>query len=288
MLKVTVTAKDSPITIQDPRPVTQTGDELVSYTIEPGTTKNIIVQWGQVERMAQQLAALEALGLCTFTIGSAGSEGFVEQPDSPANPIIDYINDGTITNASQALVVTGHRLMAGQTIAAATILAHTTAGRVVVSSVNPGGASNDYDVEVVDSGLGGLAVAVNVVLGRTVITVDLGGSAAETCTTIAAIINNPASATYGLVHAVVGGAGGTAITDLQDVTPFTGGAGAGMSVTLAGRICTVVSIVTAADPIHVLNLATPDITALGLGAGAPLTFLIRSNGKVITATLTHA
>lgn len=288
MLKVTVTAKNSPINIQDPRPTNQTQGELVAYTIEAGQTKDIIVQWGHVERIAQQLSDLEALGLCTFVIAGAGSKGFAEQPDGSLNPVIDFVDDGSITAVSQALVVTGHNLLAGQTIAQVTVPGDTSAGRVVVQSVNPGGKSNDYDIEVVNVGGAGLNVAVNVVAGRTVITVNLGGSVAETCTTVAGIINNPAKPTYGLVRATVGGAGATAIATVRALTPFAGGAGAGMSVTLAGLPCIVVSIVTTGAPIYVLNLATPALGPLGLGAGAPLMLQIRSNSKVTTATLVHA
>ena len=61
-----------------------------------------------------------------------------------------------------------------------------------------------------------------------------------------------------------------------------------MSVLLAGLACIVEAIDITADPIHVLTLATPDITALGLAAGAPLTLQVRSNSKLATATLTHA
>ena len=43
MLKLSVTAKDSPVNIQDPRPVHNTGDEQASYTVQPGETKEMVM-----------------------------------------------------------------------------------------------------------------------------------------------------------------------------------------------------------------------------------------------------
>ncbi len=46
MLRVTITANDSPINVQDPRPTNNHGEEQPSYTIEPNTSKSI-ASWGQ-------------------------------------------------------------------------------------------------------------------------------------------------------------------------------------------------------------------------------------------------
>ena len=289
MLRITVTANDSPVTIQDPRPVTQHNLEQGVFHIEPGASKDLDISWGQVERVAPQIYALAAAGLITFVMEGTDGPSLSEQADSLSNPVVDYANDGVITAASQALEITGQNLLAGQVMAEATVLADTDLGSVLVKSVDPGAQGNIYDIEVVVVLVSGTAsVVINTVDGREVITIDLEGSAAETCTSIAALINNAASPTYGLVQATVVDAGATAITTAKDLGPFEGGVGSGMSVSLAGLPCIVGAVDVSADPVHVLTLATPSLAALSLATGAPLRLQLRSNGKSADITLTHA
>lgn len=288
MLRITVTAKDSPITVQDPRPVTQNNAEQGVFHVEPNTSKDMDLSWAQVERVAAQLNALAALDLCTFVIDGTGGPSFAEQPDSADNPVIDYGSDGIITAVSQALVLTGNNLLAGQVSAFASILADTVAGSVLVESVNPGAQDNIYDVEVIDSGGGGLDIGIATVEGREVITINLGGAAGEDCDSIAALINNTGNVAYGLVHATVVGVGGTAITTAKALVPFTGGIGTGLSITLAGIACIIVSIDISADPVHVITLATPALGGLSLSTSAPLRLQLRANGKTADLTLQHA
>jgi len=117
--------------------------------------------------------------------------------------------------------------------------------------------------------------------------VDLGGSAAETCTTVAAIINNPASPTFGYVIATVVGVGATAITTVQAVTPLTGGTGTGLWVRLAGLFCTVYEIDESAAPVYTLKAMTPDLTPLAGSAGDKLLLEHRAGSKLTAITLTH-
>jgi len=289
MLKLSVTAKDSPVNIQDPRPVHNTGDEQASYTVQPGETKEMVMSWNQLERIGQQIEDLETAGFISFTIEGSGGPAFTEQSDAPDVPIIDFVSKGVITQAGDLVDVTGYDLIGDQGIAEASIEGDTDAGSVKVQASEPGGAGNLIDVEVVDTGGGGLAVSTAVVDGRTVITVDLGGSAGEDCDSVAAIINNAASDTYGLVFATVVGVGATAITAAQDLEPLVGGTGAGLVVTLAGLPCLVIGIDESGAPDAViLNLATPNYSALSLATGAPISLQVRANGKLSTATLTAA
>lgn len=284
MLRITVTTYDSPCTIQDPRPPK---GRVINF--EPNDVKSFDVQWDEMERLGTQLDALAAAGFLTYVPAGTEGQSLVEQADSPGNPVVDYAAPGTITAASLSLAITGNRLLAGQVVAEATVESDDTpTGSVLLEAVNPGAQGNRYDVQIIDSLAGGLTVAVATVDSREVITIDLGGSAAETCTTVAALINNAVSATYGMVHATVVGVGATGVTALQAVTAFTGGVGSGMSITLAGLPCTVVSIDQTGAPIIEITLATPSLVALGLATGDKLKLEVRSGGKLTDVTLDHA
>lgn len=285
MLRITVTAKNNPVTIQDPRPVTQSNLEQGVFHIEPGTPKIMDLAWAQVERVRTQLEDLAALGLVTFTVEGSPVSAFARQADSVNNPTIDYVSASKIDPAGQALTVTGANLLAGQVRAAAEIAGDTSAGHIHLFLTNPGAQGNFYDVEVVDTGGGGLTVAIATVLGREVLTIDLGGSATETVTKIVTKINTAGQPTYGIIQAVAVGTGSTPITTVRALTAFTGGVGSGMSVTLAGIACTVVAINIAADPVHVLTLATPSLAGLSLSDYAALALELRSDGKYTNATL---
>lgn len=281
MLKVTLTANDSPITVQDPRPVNQANNEQGTYSVQPNTTREMIMQWGQLERISGQLDALAAAGLGSFSIESAGGSSFAEQADAVDNPAIDLVDGAVLAAGGSTPDLVGTNLLAGQVQASASVVGDTTAGSVLLECLNPGYDGNLYDVEVVDSGSGGLSSAVATVDGREVVTVDLGGAATATCTTVAASL---ATTLAGLAQATVVGTGATAITTVQAVTAFTGGEGTGLSITLAGAACTVSAIDLSGAPIEVISLAaTPAVTG---GAAADIARLrVRSNAKEDVASV---
>ncbi len=289
MLKLSVTAKDSPVNIQDPRPVHNTGDEQASYTVDAGTTKEMIMSWDQLERIGKQVEDLEALGLISFIIEGTDGPVFTEQPDNPDIPIIDYVSEGVPVQAGDLLDVFGYDLIKGQVMAEASIPGDTVAGSVLVNACDPGGAGNLLDVVVVQTA-GALSSAIAVVAGRTVVTVDLGsGFATVDCDDVAGIINNATEGAYGTVFATVVGVGATLLTTVKDLVPLLGGIGGGLTVTLAGIACVVNGIDVSGAPATVkVSIATPNYTALSLATGAPLSLQLRANNKLSAVTLTAA
>ena len=289
MLKVTITAYDSPVTIQDPRPVTQNNNEQAVVSVLQNTTREMIMQWGQLERIQSQLTSLSALDLISFVIEPVGvTDGvaeFAEQNENLDAPAIDGVDNGgaAITVAGDTFDIYGANLLGGQVQASASIAADTVAGSVLLESLNPGYAGNLYDFEVVDSGSGGLAATHSTVSGRIVMSVDLGGSTTETCTTVAGAINTDMA---GLVFATVVGTGSTVISTEQAVTPLTGGIGTGMSVSLAGIACVVDAIDTSGAPQYKLTVTSPAVGGFGLAAGDTAILRVTSNTKVATANLT--
>lgn len=289
MLKVTITAYDSPVTVQDPRPVTQNNNEQAVVSVLPGTTREMIMQWGQLERIQGQLTALANLDLISFTIEPVGlADGvseFAEQSDGLDSPAIDGVDNGgaAITAAGDTFDIYGANLLGGQVQASASIIADTVAGSVLLESLNPGYAGNLYDFEIVDSGIGGLAATHSTIDGRIVMSIDLGGSGAETCTTVAGAINTDMA---GLVAATVVGVGATVVSTLVAATPLTGGIGTGMAVMLAGIACTIDAIDITGAPQYKLTVTSPAVSGFGLAAGDTAVLRVTSSTKVATATLT--
>jgi len=275
MIRLVISTNDEQITVQDPNQSSATSESTSVINVDANTTKNVDMTWGQLERIRPQLDALEASGLCTFTVDSTGGSAYAEQADNAGNPVIDSLDDVSIAGAGDTIAITGSNLLGGGAFATASVEGDTVAGSVLVQAVTPGNDGNLIDIVVVDTGGGGLAVAVAVVSGRTVITVDLGGSVAETCTTVAAAIDALAS-----VEAAVVGVGGTGITAAQTLEALTGGSGAGMSLTIAGSPCTITDVDDSADPIIVVSATTP-VIAVGIAANLQL----RSNGKVSNITV---
>ncbi len=256
MIKLSITTKDTSITAQDPRPVTQANEEQAVISVEPSSTKSVIMQWGQLERIANQLQDMAEMGLCTFAIESTGGAGFVEQADAPDNPSIDLVTGAVLAAGATGILVTGNNLLAGQELAELVINGDAATGTVTVTSLVVGYAGNDIDVEVIDTGSAGLAVSSAVVAGRTVITVNLGASATEDCSTVAAAIT---AAMVGTVKAVAGGTTTDLIATVRALAPLTGGVGTGLSVTLAGAACTITDIDLSGAPIEVITIDTPAI-----------------------------
>ena len=278
MIKLTVTAIDHSVTLQDPRPVTQNNEEQAVISVEAGISKGINMQWGQFERLAKQLTDLASLGMCTFIVESADGPGYAAQADAPSNPMLDLVT-GTITAAAGITggILTGVNLMSGQIQASLEINGDAGTGLITVTSLTPGFPGNLIDVEIVDSGSGGLAVTSATVSGRTVITVDLGGSSSETVTTVAAEIS---SVMAGVVAAVASGTGSDAIAVPQDKAALTGGIGSGMTLTVGGAAATVTAIDLTTPTAETITF---DVGAVGV-AGDVATILLRSNEKMTIAS----
>jgi len=288
MLKVTITTFDAGVTVQDPKPVTTTKDDQAVISVDPNDSREMIMQWGQLERIQGQLTNLAAAGFCTFVIEPVGTADgvaeFAEQVQNADAPIIDAIDNGgaAIALAGDTFDVVGTNLLGGQVQASATIAADTAAGSVLLEDLNPSYDGNFYDFEVVDSGGGGLAVTSSVVSGRTVIEVDLGGSGSETCTGVTSAIN---TAMAGLVFATAVGVGSTVVSTIQAVTAFTGGIGLGFSVALAGIACTVNSIDITSAPVIKVNVTNPSLAGVGVTADDSVTLSVRANDKLATASI---
>jgi hypothetical protein len=194
----------------------------------------------------------------------------------PAVPNINLLA-GTIAAATgvTGAVITGTTLLANQTRGTLAFKGKAGTGTVTLTPLLPGVSGNLYDLTIVDSGSGGLATTSSVVAGRTVISVDLGGSPTETCATVAATI---AAATS---NAVTGAASGTT-TDVIDflmaVTPFAGGYGSGLTVHVGG----------VAGAITAINTSTPTAETITFNVGAvgtaASTAVVRltSNGHIAT------
>ncbi len=289
MLKVTITAYDSPVTVQDPRPVTQNNNEQAVVSVEPNTTREMIMQWGQLERIQGQLTALANLNLIAFTIEPVGlADGvseFAEQSEGLDSPAIDGIDNGgaAITVAGDSFDIYGANLLGGQVQADASILADTVAGSVLLESLNPGYAGNLYDFEVVDSGSGGLAATHSTIDGRIVMSIDLGGTTTEDCDAVVVVVNADMA---GLVKATAVGVGATVVSTIAAVTPLTGGIGTGVTVMLAGIACVVDAIDISGAPQYKVTVTSPALGGYGLAAGDTAVLRVTSNTKVATATLT--
>ncbi len=287
MLKVTITTFDSPVTVQDPRPTSQTALDQAVVSVEPNDVREMIMQWGQLERIQAQLTDLAALDLITFTIEPVtavdGVAEFAEQNQNIDAPAIDVIDNGGagITVGGDSFDIVGTNLLGGQVRANASVAGDTALGSILLEDLNPSYDGNLYDVEVIIDGAGVAICTHAVVDGRTLITVNLRAAGAETCTTIAALINADMA---GLVQATVVLAGATTITTVQAVTPFVDGAGTGLSVTLAGLACVVNTIDESAAPIFTVNVTSPDVSGTGGAAGDSASLVVRAYNKVAQAS----
>lgn len=285
MLKVTVTTYGSPVTVQDPRPVNTNSEEQAVITVEANSTKTVLMQYGQLERMQGQLTKLAREGLLTFVIESGDYTvvngeivevaGFAELADAPTNPSIDLVETVPSTGGSTGVDLVGDYLLNGQVMASASVAGDADAGSVTLEVLNPGYAGNLYDIVVVDSGGAGPATLTDAeVDGRTVLTLDLVGVTVD-CDGLKTLVD----ANYaGVIQATVVDVGGTNIS-VQDLQAFTGGEGTGLSVTLGGLACTVTAIVPAPDPeTSVADTITVTTPAVG-AAGQVAKFRVRSDAK---------
>jgi hypothetical protein len=155
----------------------------------------------------------------------------------------------------------------------------TPVGSIALAAI-PGAEGNLIDFQVIDSGAAAADCTTAVVSGRTVVTVNLKGQAAETCTTIAALING---ACDGICFATVVGTGTTVIDAVQALTPFTGGSGPGMTILFGGAACAITSVDDSAAPIIEILVTTTALTGV-LAAGDVAVLSVRSGNKIATAS----
>jgi len=136
-------------------------------------------------------------------------------------PEIDGFDGGAILAAGGDVVIVGRHLLQGQTFA------HLVLGASLdIIACRPGDAGNLIEVEVIDSGLGGLTLA----FAGGVLTIDQGGSGSNE-NTVAMAVNNAASPAYQVLRANSGGGGAVPVTAQA---PLAGGAGDGWECIVGG------------------------------------------------------
>jgi hypothetical protein len=273
MLKLTLIATSTSITVQDPKAVTQNNEERAVINVVAGTSKSIDMQWQQLERISKQLNQLAAMGKCAFSIEPSDGPLFAEQADTAKKPRIDTVV-GKTTPLGGAITLMGYNLTGGQFSAVCSLLGTTAAGSISSRAVYPGFSGNNYGIVVINEGVGGLAITDTVVDGKTIITVNQGDSASD-CDTVATTLNT----TYeGQLEFGVIGVGGTVVAE-QELQYYAGGKGTGLSITLAGNPCVVTTYDDSLGPyLETITVNTPDITAIAT-AGDTAKFVLRSDSK---------
>ena len=298
MLVLTLTAGTKPVTIQDPKVINTSTGQATVVSLTAGEVKSIIVSDAFVERVRPQLDALAADYGLTFAITGA-EMSYADGVLMPDNPMIDTVSARGFLEAGDTLTVVGTNLVTdNQAFATASIPGDTVAGSVKITATKPGAAPNGkYKVIVVDSGSGDLAVSCTYdapTQVRTLI-VDLGGSALETCTTVAAAIAASVDADLvGYMFASVVGVGATAITATHTVVSLAGGAG--VIFPNSGTFyfetiavpCVIKSVDISAYPKCKYVLATPDLTTVIIGTskvGMTVTLFYVNEGKHASISL---
>lgn len=274
MPKLIITAKDhGDVIIQDPFPA----EGQLSLKIPKGTTKEIVVTKSQHQRMKHQLGTLELNGMLTYDVEAEAYDTRAENADLEGLPNIDYIDSASVAVAGQVGInmfgpnIEGANLFAGIVVGDDVALPNAA---IEVAALLPGYQGNDISIEVVDTGGGGLSVAV---VGSK-ITVDLGG-ATSNATTVKAAIDGSGPAAALVTTALSGTGAGTVV--IQAEALLTGGAGAGIFITCGGFPCTVTAIDLAVTPPKI----TFDVPALAPIIASQLVALqLRSGAKLYTIT----
>lgn len=202
--------------------------------------------------------------------------------DPAGGPIIDTLPAATASLAAigggLAFAIVGQNFLQGQSFATAS-LGTGNAGLDFVAVI-PGVGGNTISVGVIDSGSGGLSVAVS----SNAITIDLGGATPD-ATTVAGAVNGDAAALL-LVECTAGGTGAGTVV-VEAATLLTGGAGAegrqglGVQLFLGGLQQTINAQVTATGIAGVID----DATGLAAGEVASVWVVsdaVRSNPMQIT------
>ncbi len=274
MPKLIITAKDQgDVIVQDPFPA----EGQLSLKIPKGTTKELLVTKAQHQRMKYQLGALELNGMLTYEVESEDYDTRAADADLAGLPNIDYIDSPTIAVAGQTgIEMFGPNLTAdcffGEAVLGDAVVTPNAA--IEITAVLPGYQGNEISVAVIDSGGGGLSVAV---VGSA-ITVDLGG-ATSNATTVKAAIDGSAPAAALVTTSLPGTGAGTVV--VQSETSLVGGAGAGVFITCGGFPCTITAIDLAVTPPKIVF----DVPALSPIVASQLVALqLRSGAKLYTIT----
>ena len=214
--------------------------------VAKNTTLDTEVTEDLLQRIAGKLRELEAspvkdvvgnvlIGLRWSVIADgaddrAQTEGLAGLPNIIELQAAAYDNSSGLTDA----IATGTALLGNQVKATAQVFRGVK--RLDIAAVLPGAPSNSYSVAIgTPAGSSGVQVTIS---GSTVIAApELAGS---TVADIAAAINAHATAKF-MVKATVGVAG--TVTAAAAAVPLTGGIGPGVSLTLGGTACSVLSIV---------------------------------------------
>ncbi|RLI85478.1 MAG: hypothetical protein DRP01_06125, partial [Archaeoglobales archaeon] len=160
MPKLIITAKDQgDVIVQDPFPA----EGQLSLKIPKGTTKELLVTKAQHQRMKYQLGALELNGMLTYEVESEDYDTRAADADLAGLPNIDYIDSPTIAVAGQTgIEMFGPNLTAdcffGEAVLGDAVVTPNAA--IEITAVLPGYQGNEISVAVIDSGGGGLSVAV--------------------------------------------------------------------------------------------------------------------------------
>lgn len=275
MPKLTITALNSDVNIQDPYPA----EGQFSLKVAAGQTKTVdFLHWAQFQRIGPQLATLEAAHKLTYHVGVSPLDSRPQEADLEGLPNIDYLDQPTIAVAGQVgLKLYGPKLEGYGQIFATLDLGNRAIdidAVVEVRALLPGYDGNKYSVEVVDTGGGGLTVAVAV----DKITVDQGGSGSD-ATTVAAAINAHVTAKT-MVFCSVPGTGANVVA-VKTETNLAGGVGSGVTLTCGGFPCTITAI-TPGTPTEIVF----DVPALApIVASQIVALQLRANAKMYTLSV---
>jgi len=269
MPKLTITALNSDVSIQDPFPA----EGQLSVRILAGTSHVMdYVHWAQFQRIAAQLVALEAAGKLEYAVEASDLDSRAQEADLEGLPNIDYIDTPTVAVAGQVgIKMYGPVIEGFQQLFAELDLGDGSDPNAVVSvrALLPGYDGNKYEVEVVDTGGGGLTIAV----AADKITVDQGGSGSD-AGTVAGAINADATAKT-MVFCAAGGTG-LGVVAVQALANLEGGVGSGITLTCGGFPCTITAI-TPGTPTEIVF----DVPALApIVASQIVSLQLRANAKM--------
>jgi hypothetical protein len=269
MPKLTITALNSDVSIQDPFP----SEGQLSIRILAGTTSVLeYVHFAQLQRISSTLVALEALEKIEYSIEASDQDSRAQEADLQGLPNIDFIDSPTIAVAGQTGIKMSGPAIEGflQLFATLDLGDGSDPNAVVgVRSLLPGYEGNKYEVEVVDDGSSGFSVAV----AADKITVELGGTT-QTATAVAAAINAEATAKT-MVFCTAGGTGASNVA-LQALANLAGGVGEGILLTCGGFACTITAITV--GPVTEIVFDVPALT--GILANYIVSLQLRANAKM--------
>lgn len=224
------------------------------------------------------------------TITDAGNKIAYDWFDGPNDardaallkPAVGFLNNGVATGITAGggvdIEVNGQNLLQGQTFASVTI----GASLELIACV-PGTGGNDYSVEVIDTGGGGLSMTWI----ANVLTIDQGASGSDEDTIATAINTVATSPVATIIRANSGGGGAVAVTAL---TALTGGTGRGFSASINGVDIPILhdngaatSTANLTETLCTLN--PPDLTGVApaMAANDDVCLVIVSNGHTLPA-----